>query len=405
MLGPLQLPDIVKNLFNTADLNPETCELNGRLIEINKKLKELDSEGGSPSSPMLYNKLGFRPDSEKASIREKLVQERKEIISKLVQKNPTLKAPSDHKPPKFCKKLYIHIEQYPGYNFVGLIIGPRGNTQKRMEKDTGAQIRLHGKGCMKEVRPGKKHDPYEDDLHVLIEVENQKSLDDAVAMVEKLLVPLDERENKLKQNQLRELAKLSGKLKGTDPRISLSHAVSVGILVISPSLALRCAKPVKEIDYANLYVCYLPQAITEDGLRVLFSPFGKIVELKVVRDKASGLSRGFGFVRFADPAEAADAVSQMNGCNIEGGVLGVRVAGLALGTPMISAGQAHVHERVDRTGLLPVPPSWPCGPGSAAPIENYSPMSWPSLLPQYESPYPAFTLPQINTNVSAQFCE
>ncbi|KAK1314467.1 hypothetical protein QJS10_CPA06g00358 [Acorus calamus] len=73
---------------------------------------------------------------------------------------------------------------------------------------------------------------------------------------------------------------------------------------------------------------------------------------------------------------------------------------------MISAGQAHVHERVDRTGLLPVPPSWPCGPGSAAPIENYSDelaksMSWPSSLPQYESPYLAFTPPQINTNVGA----
>lgn len=37
---------------------------------------------------------------------------------------------------RYEEKIYIPERMYPGYNFMGLIIGPRGNTQKRMEKET-----------------------------------------------------------------------------------------------------------------------------------------------------------------------------------------------------------------------------------------------------------------------------
>lgn len=48
--------------------------------------------------------------------------------------NPTFKPPPDYRPEKKYRKLRIPQEEYPGYNFIGLIIGPRGNTQKRMER-------------------------------------------------------------------------------------------------------------------------------------------------------------------------------------------------------------------------------------------------------------------------------
>ena len=41
-------------------------------------------------------------------------------------------------------------DKYPGVNFIGLIIGPRGNTLKKLEKDTGAKIMIRGKGAAKE---------------------------------------------------------------------------------------------------------------------------------------------------------------------------------------------------------------------------------------------------------------
>lgn len=63
------------------------------------------------------------------------------------------------------------------YNFIGLIIGPRGNTQKRMEKETRCKIAIRGKGAVKEGRAskggpgGQAADPYaHEDLHVFIQV-------------------------------------------------------------------------------------------------------------------------------------------------------------------------------------------------------------------------------------------
>mgnify|MGYP001810302888 CR=1 FL=1 len=45
----------------------------------------------------------------------------------------TARPRSDYRPERKWKKIFIPFKQYPGYNFIGLIIGPRGNTQKRMQ--------------------------------------------------------------------------------------------------------------------------------------------------------------------------------------------------------------------------------------------------------------------------------
>ncbi len=50
---------------------------------------------------------------------------------------------------KKTRKLYIPIKKYPEYNFIGLIIGPRGITQKNMERETGAKIAIRGRGSVK----------------------------------------------------------------------------------------------------------------------------------------------------------------------------------------------------------------------------------------------------------------
>lgn len=53
-------------------------------------------------------------------------------------------------------KVLIPQEQHPDINFVGLLIGPRGNTLKAMEKETGAKIIIRGKGSVKEGKVGRK---------------------------------------------------------------------------------------------------------------------------------------------------------------------------------------------------------------------------------------------------------
>ncbi|CAN8324455.1 unnamed protein product [Cochlearia groenlandica] len=213
----IQLPDYIK------DFDHEIQVLNIRLLEINRLLQSglpLDNDDDtlsrgrqrSPSPDPIYDNMGVRVNTREYRAKEKLIRERQEIISKIINKNPAFKPPADYRPPKLQKKLYIPEKQFPGYSFIGLIIGPRGNTQKRMQRETGAKIVIRGKGSAKEGRmQQKKYDPAEnEDLHVLIEADTQEAVEAAAGMVEKLLQPVDEVLNEHKRQQLRELATLNG---------------------------------------------------------------------------------------------------------------------------------------------------------------------------------------------------
>jgi RNA recognition motif-containing protein len=67
-----------------------------------------------------------------------------------------------------------------------------------------------------------------------------------------------------------------------------------------------------------LFVGGLSWGTTDDGLKAAFESYGEIVEAKVVLDRDTGRSRGFGFVTFADDAAATRAVEEMNGTELEG---------------------------------------------------------------------------------------
>ncbi|PKA63817.1 KH domain-containing protein [Apostasia shenzhenica] len=408
----VQLPDFMKDF--TADLDPEVQALNIRLLEINRKLQSGQSlddrpEGArSPSPEPIYDNMGIRINTREYRAREKLTKERQEIISKLIQKNPAFRPPADYRPPKLQKKLYIPMKEYPGYNFIGLIIGPRGNTQKRMEKETGAKIVIRGKGSVKEGRLQQKRDlkpdPAEnEDLHVLVEAETQDALEKAAGMVEKLLQPVDEVLNEHKRQQLRELAALNGTIRddefcrlcgepghrqfacpsrtttfksdvlckicgdgghptidcpmkgsgnkmddeyqnflaelgGSTPESLTKHSSVLPIQFSNSGSNLPWATGStagntqanslkKEYDETNLYIGYLPPNFDDDSLIRLFSPFGDIVMAKVIKDRVTGLSKGYGFVKYSDVNMANQAIASMNGYHLEGRVIAVRVAG------------------------------------------------------------------------------
>jgi RNA recognition motif-containing protein len=62
----------------------------------------------------------------------------------------------------------------------------------------------------------------------------------------------------------------------------------------------------------NIYVGNLSFRATDDGLRELFSQYGEVTSAKIVMDKMSGRSKGFGFVEMPDDSAANAAISALN---------------------------------------------------------------------------------------------
>ncbi|MBI5528551.1 MAG: RNA-binding protein [Deltaproteobacteria bacterium] len=68
----------------------------------------------------------------------------------------------------------------------------------------------------------------------------------------------------------------------------------------------------------KLFVGSLAWATNDEGLRAAFEKFGQITEAKVITDRQTGRSRGFGFVTFADDAAADKAKTEMDGKMLDG---------------------------------------------------------------------------------------
>jgi RNA recognition motif-containing protein len=76
----------------------------------------------------------------------------------------------------------------------------------------------------------------------------------------------------------------------------------------------------------NLYVGNLAYATTDESLRAAFEAFGTVVSAKVVQDKYTGRSRGFGFVEMGGESEGRAAIEALNGKDLEGREINVSEA-------------------------------------------------------------------------------
>ncbi|XP_037943569.1 protein held out wings [Teleopsis dalmanni] len=143
-----------------------------------------------------------------------------------VKKEPLMLPEPEGAPITLNEKVYVPVREHPDFNFVGRILGPRGMTAKQLEQETGCKIMVRGKGSMRDKKkedanrgkPNWEH--LSDELHVLITVEDTENrakvkLAQAVAEVQKLLVPQAEGEDELKKRQLMELAIINGTYRDT----------------------------------------------------------------------------------------------------------------------------------------------------------------------------------------------
>ncbi len=76
----------------------------------------------------------------------------------------------------------------------------------------------------------------------------------------------------------------------------------------------------------KLYVGGLPYAVTEDRLQEIFSAHGTVESARVITDRFTGRSRGFGFVEMSNEEEAQTAIDSLNGTDLEGRSLTVNEA-------------------------------------------------------------------------------
>lgn len=67
----------------------------------------------------------------------------------------------------------------------------------------------------------------------------------------------------------------------------------------------------------NIYVGNLADHITEAVIRQMFEPFGEIESVKIIKDRFSGRSKGFGFVEMPSNSEADKAIKALNGKIVE----------------------------------------------------------------------------------------
>lgn len=76
----------------------------------------------------------------------------------------------------------------------------------------------------------------------------------------------------------------------------------------------------------NIYVSNLSFAVQDDDLRGFFAEYGEVSSAKVIMDKYTNRSKGFGFVEMPDDAAAQKAINELDGGMVEGRAIKVMVA-------------------------------------------------------------------------------
>ncbi|KAF9321256.1 hypothetical protein BG003_002767 [Podila horticola] len=217
---------------NMSAEQEEMFLLHTRLEEIARKLKSgdvlpLDRERSRSPEPE-YNAEGKRVNTREYRYRKKLENERHQLIDGALKKYPDFRPPADYKrPTKTQDKIYIPVKEFPEINFIGLLIGPRGNTLKKMETESGAKINIRGRGSVKE---GKSRDStsgpnQEEDLHCLVTADTEEKVAKAIQLINKIIetsASVPEGQNELKRMQLRELASLNGTLRDDENQTCLN---------------------------------------------------------------------------------------------------------------------------------------------------------------------------------------
>ncbi|KAK7280970.1 hypothetical protein RIF29_08578 [Crotalaria pallida] len=148
-------------------------------IRVDQITKQLESDE-SNSGPQINSKKS-----------EMLELEKREAIGEILKLDPSYKPPPGFRPLLKEASVPLPVQEYPGYNFVGLIYGSEGNNQKRLEKETGAKIKLYGTkadtGEKGEIKPRANNKCSYEEMHVNVSADSFDKVDAAVSIIELLI--------------------------------------------------------------------------------------------------------------------------------------------------------------------------------------------------------------------------
>ncbi|KAL8154416.1 hypothetical protein V2J09_012176 [Rumex salicifolius] len=221
-LGPfMQVLPICSRL-----LNQEILRVSGMMS--NQGLGDFDRRQHRSPSPMASSNLMSNVHGSGLGGWNGLQQERVSVPSGMSMDWQGAPASPSSFTVKKILRLDIPVEVYPNFNFVGRLLGPRGNSLKRVEVSTGCRVYIRGKGSIKDPdkeeklrgRPGYEH--LNEPLHILVEADLPPNIVDmklhqAKEILEELLKPVDESHDFYKRQQLRELALLNSNFREESP--------------------------------------------------------------------------------------------------------------------------------------------------------------------------------------------
>lgn len=147
----------------------------------------------SPSPPPTYDAHGRRTNTREVRYRKKLEDERIKLVDRALKTDPNFRPPVEYHQQKRSQrpseKVYIPVKEFPEINFFGLLVGPRGNSLKKMERESGAKISIRGKGSVKEGKgkPDQFADDAEEDLHCLVMADSEEKVASCVKLINKVI--------------------------------------------------------------------------------------------------------------------------------------------------------------------------------------------------------------------------
>lgn len=87
-----------------------------------------------------------------------------------------------------------------------------------------------------------------------------------------------------------------------------------------------CVNNKKDVTVLNIYVSNLPYRLSNEELRDIFAAYGEVSRVKIVKDKETNRSKGFGFVEMPNDDEGKRAISELNDKDVDGRALRVNEA-------------------------------------------------------------------------------